>query len=145
MHTVNKDLHSPSTLAKIGALQGASMLLGPFGFGITAYEYIHKNGDGVGSARVLAIEQISQEKTGPVRDELVAALADKDPAVRAAAAKALGEYRERSVASALAELYYDPKLPVRLTAVAAYLRATGVVPGVPQERLHSFASSALKK
>ncbi len=44
LHTVNEDLHSPSTLARIGALQGASLLLGPFGFGITAYEYIHKNG-----------------------------------------------------------------------------------------------------
>jgi HEAT repeat protein len=133
-HTVNKDLHSPSTLAKIGALEGASMLLGPFGFGITAYEYARKNGDSIGSARVLAVEQISQEKTGPIRDELIAALADKDPAIRAASAKALGAYREKDVASSIANLYYDPKLPVRLTAAAAYLHCVGAAPGSPLER-----------
>ena len=43
MHTVSKDLHSPSTLARIGTLQAAC--LGParplFGFD-TAYEYMRK-------------------------------------------------------------------------------------------------------
>jgi len=84
-HDISKELHDPAAMAKLGALQGASMLLGPFGFGITAYEYIHKNGGD--SARVLAIEQISQEKTEPIHKELVAALGDKDPTVRAASAK----------------------------------------------------------
>src|SRR6202011_5607828 len=87
-HTIGKDLHNPATLARIGAMQGASLLLGPFGFGITAYEYMRKNG--VDTSRVTAIEQIAEEKTGPIRSTLIAALEDKDPAVRAAAAKALG-------------------------------------------------------
>jgi hypothetical protein len=130
IHTVNEDLHSPGTLARIGALQGASLLLGPFGFGITAYEYIHKNGGD--STRVLAVNQIAQEKTNPIREELVAALEDRDPAVRAAAARALGAYREKEVRDALSNLFYDPKLPVRLTAAAAYLRANGAAPGVPE-------------
>jgi len=134
MHTANQDLHSPSTLARIGALQGASILLGPFGFGITAYEYVHKNGGD--NARVLAVEQIAQERNAAIRDELVAALDDKDPAVRAAAAKVLGSYREKQVRTALANLFYDPKLPVRLTAAAAFLRSTGVAPGVPESRHH---------
>jgi hypothetical protein len=132
MHTANEGLHNPSTLARIGVLQGASMLLGPFGFGITAYEYIHKNGGD--TARALAIEQIAQEKTAPIRTTLIGALDDKDPTVRAAAAKALGAYRDRSVAKALGALFDDPKLPVRLTAAAAYLRATGAAPGVPIAR-----------
>ena len=123
MHTVSKDLHSPSTLAKIGALQGASVLLGPFGFGITAYEYMRKNGGD--SSRVSAIEQISQEKTAPIRSTLIAALGDKDPAVRAASAKALGaSYHDKPVCDALLPLFDDSKLPVRLTAAAAYLRST---------------------
>jgi HEAT repeat protein len=105
------------------------MLLGPFGFGIAAYEYMHKNGGD--TARVLAVEQIAQEKTTPIRKTLVAALGDKDPTVRAAAAKALGEYRDHSVAKALSALFDDPKLPVRLTAAAAYLRATGAAASVP--------------
>jgi HEAT repeat protein len=134
MHTANEDLHSPSTLARIGALQGASMLLGPFGFGITAYEYVHKNGGD--NTRALAVEQIAQERTATIRDELVAALGDKDPAVRAAAAKVLGRYREERVRVALANLFFDPKLPVRLTAAAAYLRSNGVAPGVRESRHH---------
>ena len=124
-HTITTDLHNPSTIARIGALQGASMLLGPFGFGITAYEYIHKNG--ADTSRPLAIELLSQSKTKPIHDELINALADKDVGVRAAAAKALGDYHDKATAAAIANLFYDSKPPVRLTAAAAYLRASGVV------------------
>jgi HEAT repeat protein len=130
-HTMNKDLHSPSALARIGALQAGSMLLGPFGIGITAYEYARKNGGA--SARVTAIEQISQEKTNPIRDNLVSALGDKDPAVRAAAAKALGtNYHDKEVSDALLPVFDDTKKPVRLTAAAAYINSTS-----PATRAHS--------
>jgi HEAT repeat protein len=126
-HTISKDLHSPSTLARIGALQGASMLLGPFGFGITAYEYMRKNG--VDTSRVTAIEQISEEKTGPIRSTLIAALDDKDPAVRAAAAKTLGtSYHDKEISNALLPVFDDNKRPVRLTAAAAYINATSPPP-----------------
>jgi HEAT repeat protein len=122
-HTMNKDLHSPSTLARIGALQAGSMLLGPFGIGITAYEYKRKNGGD--SARVTAIEQISQEKTDPIRASLISALGDKDPGVRAAAAKALGtNYHDKEVTDALLPVLDDTKKPVRLTAAAAYINST---------------------
>lgn len=126
MHKVNKELHNPASLARLGALQGASLLLGPFGFGITALEYMSKNGGD--NARVSAIEFLSQEKTAPVRNELIAALTDKDTAVRAAAAAALGSYHERSVPTALLPLFDDPKTPVRLTAAAAYIQATHLTP-----------------
>jgi HEAT repeat protein len=122
-HTISKDLHSPSTLARIGALQGASLLLGPFGFGVGAYEYMHKNG--VDASRVTAVEQISEEKTDPIRSTLIAALNDKDPAVRAAAAKALGTtYHDKEISDALLPIFDDSKRPVRLTAAAAYINAT---------------------
>jgi HEAT repeat protein len=127
-HDINKELHDPASVAKLGALQGASMLLGPFGFGITAYEYVHKNGGDL--SRVSAIEQISQERTGPIHKELVAALGDKDPTVRAAAAKALVEYHDQDTSMAIYALFADAKNPVRLTSAAAYLRTTGV-PGPP--------------
>ena len=129
MHTANEDLHNPSTLAKIGALQGASMLLGPFGFGITAYEYIRKNGGD--SSRVNALEAISQEKTEPIRKELVAALGDKDPGVRAAAAKALASYHLPDVSISIAHLFDDTKPPVRFTAASAYLISTNASPASP--------------
>ncbi len=121
-HTISRDLHSPATLAKIGALQASGMLLGPFGFGITAYEYIRKNGGD--SARVNAIEALSEEKTEPILKALTAALADKDPAVRAAAAKALDSYHKPEASVAIARLFDDSKPPVRYTAAAAYLIST---------------------
>ncbi len=122
-HTISKDLHSPSTLARIAALQGTSLLLGPFGFGVGAYEYMHKNG--VDTSRATAVELISEEKINPIRSTLINALNDKDPAVRAAAAKALGTtYHDKEVSDALLPVLDDSKKPVRLTAAAAYINAT---------------------
>jgi len=122
-HKIDKDLHDPKMLAKLGVMQGASMFLGPFGYGITAFEFIHQSGGDL--TRVTAIEQISQEKTAPIHKELLAALADKDPAVRAAAAKALADYHDKATSMAIYPLFADKKYPVRLTAAAAYLRTTG--------------------
>ena len=122
-HKIDKDLHDPKMLAKLGVMQGASMFLGPFGYGITAFEFIHQSGGDL--TRVAAIEQISQEKTDPIHKELLAALGDKDPAVRAAAAKALGDYHDKATSVAIYPLFADKKYPVRLTAAAAYLRTTG--------------------
>lgn len=121
-HKLSRTFRHPSDLARLGALQGATMLLGPFGFGVTAYEYVRKNGGN--SARVTAIEQLAQEKTKPIQEELITALDDKDLTVRVAAAKALGSYRDRSVSNSLFHLFIDPKPPVRLTAAAAYINST---------------------
>jgi hypothetical protein len=130
-HKMNKQLHDPMGLARFGAMQGASMLLGPFGFGITAIEYLHKNGGD--SARVSAIEAIAQNHTVPIRKELIGATADKDLGVRASACKALSRYHDPDVPPALAKVFNDPKPPVRLTAAAAYLISSGAVVGSPVE------------
>jgi HEAT repeat protein len=126
---INRDLHNPSKLAKLGAMQGASMLLGPFGFGITAIEFMRQNGGD--SARAAAIEQIAQEKTDPIHHELLDALKDKDPGVRAAAAKALVDYPDQETQDAVYTLLMDPKDPARLTAAASYLRIMGVPGPLP--------------
>jgi HEAT repeat protein len=130
-HDISRQLHDPAGLAKIGALQGASMLLGPFGIGIGAYEYLHKNGGD--SARTAAIDAIAQNHTAPIRKELLGALVDKDLGVRAAAAKALARYHEPDVPPALAKVFDDVKPPVRLTAAAAYLISSGAAVGSPVE------------
>jgi len=129
MHQANRELHDPAALAKLGALEGASALLGPFGFGITAYEYIKKNGGN--SARVAAIEDISQSHTPEVHKVLLDALTDKDPTVRAAAARAVRVYKDADTQKALAMLLGDSKRPVQLQAAAAYLIAAGVVATPP--------------
>jgi hypothetical protein len=130
-HKISRDLHDPAMLARLGALQGAAMVLGPFGFGITAVEYMRQGGGDL--SRVSAIEQISQERTEPVHQELIAALADKDQTVRAAAAKALADYHDAATSKAVYALLSDAKQPVRLTAAAAYLRTTGT-PGPNLEK-----------
>jgi HEAT repeat protein len=138
-HTISKQLHDPAGMAKFGAMQGAYMLLGPFGYGLTAFEYLHKNGGD--AARVSAIEAIAQYHTAPVRTELISALSDKDLGVRAAAAKALARYRDRDVPPALAVLFDDSKAPVRLTAAAAYLVSAGVAPGSPMAAQPAMGSA----
>lgn len=120
MHDMNKRLHHPGDLAKLGAMQGIYMMIGPFGFGLTALQYMHKNGGDL--ARVSALQQLAEEHTGPIRKTLISALSDKDPAVRAAAAKALGAERDRNLAPALYALLADPRQPVRLTAAAACIK-----------------------
>ncbi|HEX3572302.1 MAG TPA: HEAT repeat domain-containing protein [Acidobacteriaceae bacterium] len=129
-HKISRELHNPAKLAKLGAMQGAAMLLGPFGFGLTAIEFMRQSGGD--AARAAAIEQIAQEKTEPIHRELLDALKDKDPSVRAAAAKALVDYHDAPTQDAVYALLLDPKDPARLTAAAAYLRIMGV-PG-PMEK-----------
>lgn len=121
-HAVSRDLHHPGALARFGAMQGVGMLLGPFGMGITAYEYLHKNDSD--STRISAIEALSQSCTAPIRRELLAALLDKDPGVRASASKALSSYRDPEIATAIARIFDDTKPPVRFTAAASYLLAS---------------------
>ena len=133
-HKISKDLHNPAKLAKIGAMQGAALLLGPFGFGITAVEFMRQNGGD--AARAAAIEQIAQEKTEPIHRELLDALKDKDAGVRAAAAKALVDYHDKETQDAVYTLLLDPKDPARLTAAASYLRIMGA-PGPSEAKPRS--------
>jgi HEAT repeat protein len=137
LHTANKDLHNPSELARIGALQGASFLLGPFGIGIGAYEAMRKNGGN--SARASALDLLAEEHTEPIHQEILSALNDKDAAVRAAAAKAIGAYPGPDTALALAKLFDDTKPPVRYTAAASYLRASGTPSAPTPETPHPTA------
>jgi HEAT repeat protein len=128
-HKIDNDLHNPEMLAWMGAMQGAEMFMGPFGYGIAAFEFMHQSGGDL--ARVSAIEQISKEMTEPVHKKLLAALGDKDAAVRAAAAEALADYHDNATSAAIYPLFADKKVPVRLIAAAAYLRTTGVPGPLP--------------
>ena len=119
---VNKELHDPQGMATLGATTGASILLGPFGFGVKAVEYMLKNGSD--PARAAAIDLLAESHAPGIDAELVDALSDKDVAVRAAAAKALGQRHDAGAIKPLGELFSDPKLPVRLFAAAAYINCS---------------------
>jgi len=120
--SANKDLHNPVKLAEFGARQGAGYLLGPFGYGITAWDYAHQHpGE---NPRVAAINLLSTEKTANVRATLIDALDDKDQQVRAAAACALGDYPGPATGAKLLITFDDGKLPVRMLGAASYIRVS---------------------
>jgi HEAT repeat protein len=118
-HDMSRTMHSPSALAKIGLVTGAGMVLGPFGFSISAIEYARKNGsDG---PRVQSIDLLGQERNEGVHDQMKSSLVDSDASVRAAAVRVLGSFHRAADASDIAELLDDSRLPVRLAAAAAYI------------------------
>ena len=119
---VNREMHDPQAMATLGATTGASILLGPFGFGVKAFEYMLKSGSD--PARVAAIDLLAQSHVAGLDAELIEALSDKDQGVRAAAAKALGQRHVASAIKPVGELLTDPKLPVRLFAAAAFINCS---------------------
>jgi HEAT repeat protein len=119
---MNKELHDPQGMATLGATTGASILLGPFGFGIKAVQYMVKAGSD--PSRVAAINLLSESHTPGLDAEFMKALDDKDQGVRAAAAKALGQRRYVAAQKSLGDLFGDPKLAVRLFAAAAYINCS---------------------
>jgi HEAT repeat protein len=118
-HDMSRTMHSPSALAKIGIETGAGLVLGPFGFSVSAIEYARKNG-GAG-ARVQAIDLLAEERSDGVHDQMKSVLDDSDPGVRAAAVRVLGSFHRPADAGDIAILLDDSKLPVRLAAAAAYI------------------------
>ncbi len=78
----------------MGALQGASMLLGPFGFGVTAYEYIHKSGGDL--ARVSAIEPIAQERTKPIHEATGGSAGRQGPDRARGSGEGAGDYHDKA-------------------------------------------------
>lgn len=139
LHQANKDLHNPSTLALIGAEQGAYAMLGPFGIGLDAYRLLHK-GSAANSARVLTVNLLTDMPTQQIKEEFIAALHDKDYFVRGASARALGNFHGKDVSTALLESFGDQKPAVRFAAAASYIRAATPAP----HNRHLKARSSLK-
>jgi HEAT repeat protein len=142
LHDADQDLHSPSKLAEIGAEQGAYALLGPVGFGVDAFRMTRKGNNG-NSARVLTATLLTEDSSEATRQQFVDALQDHDYRVRAAAARALGDYRGKDVTDALQGAFTDPKPAVRLIAAASYLRANRTVPPKPKARGRRIAAAGL--
>lgn len=118
----NKDLHDPATLARIGAMQGAYALLGPFGIGLDAARLMMKSNN-ANSARVLTVNLLAQDHSDATKAEFIAALSDKNYLVRAGSARALGEFHGKDVTDALAAAFDDSKPSVRFMAAASYIRS----------------------
>jgi HEAT repeat protein len=133
LHDADQDLHTPSKLAEIGAEQGAYALLGPVGFGVDAFRMTRKGGNG-NSARVLTATLLAEDSSQATMQQFLDALDDRDYRVRAAAARALGDYHGTQVTDALQNAFADPKPSVRLIAAASCIRASRPVPEKPKPR-----------
>src|SRR5258708_7589963 len=118
LHQADQELHSPSKLAEIGAEQGAYALLGPLGFGVDAFRMAHRGSNG-NSARVLTASLLTEDRSKATMQQFLDALQDRDYFVRAAAAGALGDYRDKEVPEVLLTAFGDPKPAVRLMAAAS--------------------------
>jgi HEAT repeat protein len=119
-HQADEDLHSPSKLALIGAEQGAFVILGPFGYGLSAIRRGKENG---ASSRTIAVTLLAEDRSAATEKIFIDALDDPDPAIRTAAARALGDYHSKEVLDALGDGFYDIKPAVRMMAAASYIRA----------------------
>lgn len=114
-----RELHSPMALAMIGVKEGSEALLGPFAMGLTVAEALAK--DRSSKARALSAALLGENPTPETQKLLEEALGDKSWVVRAAAAQALGNFRDPALVPKLALLLSQGKT-VQCMAAAAIIR-----------------------
>lgn len=118
---MKKDIHDPKTLALIGINQASGAFLGPFSMGVSMVEEYAKNTSA--PVQTLCADLLSADNTPDTVDELSLALADKNWAVRAAAAKALAKMNRVEMIRQLTEMTNtDKDEPARLVAAAAIVK-----------------------
>jgi len=120
MHSARKRLRNPLGLGLTGAKQGAVALLGPLGIGVEAIEELAR--DRWAPARALAVTLLARDPKAESQRQIEDALEDKNWAVRAAAAKALGGTARLAAIAKVRPLLDDDKDAVRYMAAAAILR-----------------------
>ena len=94
-----------------------------------------RKGSNGNSARVLTATLLADDTSNATMQQFVDALEDHDYRVRAAAARALGDYHGKQVTGALQDAFADPKPSVRLMAAASYIRASR--PVSPKQKARS--------
>lgn len=141
VYQANKELRNPSTLAVIGAEQGAYAMLGPLGMGLDAYRLFHKSSNG-SSARVIAGSLIVENRSEQTKKQLIEAINDKDYFVRGLAAKGLGSFHGPEVNQALLAAFGDPKPAVRFMAAASLIRSASEAPKQSKSRKQTTTKSS---
>jgi HEAT repeat protein len=106
---------------RISDAKGSSGLLGPFNLGILGAEQALK--DGSASARALAATMLGQDCDAPARQLLEQSCAsEKNWAVKAAAARALGQCGHQEAIPKLEQSLADSRDAVRFMAAASIIR-----------------------
>lgn len=122
INAAKKKLHNPAALALLGVNEAAGARLGPFAMGVSVIEAFAK--DNSAPTRTLCATLLASDNSPDSIHELEDALGDKNWVVRAAAAKALGNYPRKGVIPKLQEMLQDDKEPVRFMAAASLVRLT---------------------
>jgi HEAT repeat protein len=123
VNEVKKDIHDPKTLALIGINQASGQFLGPFSMGVSMLEEYAKNTSS--PVQALCANLLAQDETPDTIEQLSLALDNNNWTVRAAAAKALANMRDRRVIAKLDEMMSSDKEPAaRLAAAAAIVKLT---------------------
>lgn len=115
-----QELHDPKALAMIGINEASGAFLGPFSMGVSMLEEYAK--DSSAPVQALCAKLLASDNTEDTLDELKYALDDKNWAVRAAAARALGAMNRPEVIPRLREMMKDDKeQAARFIAAAALI------------------------
>ena len=120
LDSAKKEFEDPKKLAMYGAMEAASSLFGPAGWGIKVMQEVTH--DRSAPARATSAILLGPDPSLDGLRELEDALTDKNWIVRAAAAQALGSTHHRAAISSLRSLLHDSKPPVRYMAAASIIR-----------------------
>jgi len=127
MHDMKRKMHDPKALAIMGVKEAQGALLGPFNIGVVAAENALKDGSGGGKA--IAATLLAQDCDAETYRLLVwSCTNDKNWAVKAASAKALGQCGKPDAIPTLEQNLSDSHAGARMMAAGAIVRLS-VKPG----------------
>ncbi len=119
-----RKMHDPKSMAMMGFKEASGALLGPFNIGLVAAEQALK--DGSAGARTLAATMLAQECDAETLRLLERSTSDdKNWAVKAAAAKALGQCGNTEAIPKLEQVLSDSHDAVRFMAAASIIKLSG--------------------
>jgi HEAT repeat protein len=122
----SRRLHDPNGLAKTGAMEAASALLGPFSIGLRVATELQK--DAGAQSRLLAINMLTQQcDANSIAAIETAFTDDKNEIVRAGAAKAIGVCVGKDAVKKLSDAVLSEKFSVQINAAASLIRISSKV------------------
>jgi len=124
MHDMKRKMHDPKALAVMGAKEAQGALLGPFNMGVVAAENAMKDGSGGGKS--IAATLLAQDCDAETLRLLEWSCSnDKNWAVKAASAKALGQCGNRDAIPTLEQNLSDSRAGARMMAAGAIIKLSG--------------------
>jgi HEAT repeat protein len=121
MRDAKRKLRDPKAMTVLGLKEASGILLGPFNIGVIAAEQVFK--DGATAGRILATIVLSQDcDAESIRLLEWSTINDKSWVVKAAAAKALGQCRNRDAIPTLEQNLSDSNEAIRCMAAGAIIR-----------------------